>query len=105
MSQTPYAEPATDHSSLTDREREILSFVASGATNAEIARKLWITQQTVKFHVSNVYRKLEVGNRTEACHYAHVNGLVAPREPYAPAVARTARPRHRLVAQAIHCRE
>ena len=33
----------------------------------------------MKFHVSNVYRKLDVGNRTEACHYAHVNGLVAPR--------------------------
>jgi DNA-binding NarL/FixJ family response regulator len=77
---------ATEHSSLTDREFEILRLVASGATNAEIARQLWITQQTVKFHVSNVYRKLDVGNRTEACHYAHVNGLVAPLEPL-PAVA------------------
>ena len=60
---------ATEHSTLTDRETEILRFVASGATNAEIARQLWITQQTVKFHVSNVYRKLDVANRTEACHY------------------------------------
>jgi len=68
---------AAEHSSLTDRELEILQLVASGATNAEIARQLWITQQTVKFHVSNVYRKLDVGNRTEACHYAHVNGLVS----------------------------
>ena len=75
----PQLEVATEHSSLTDRELEILQFVASGATNAEIARQLWITQQTVKFHVSNVYRKLDVGNRTEACHYAHVNGLVAAR--------------------------
>lgn len=75
---------ATEHSTLTDRESEILRFVASGATNAEIARQLWITQQTVKFHVSNVYRKLDVANRTEACHYAHVNGLVAPREQLAP---------------------
>ncbi len=72
-------ELATEHSSLTDRELEILQLVASGATNAGIARQLWITQQTVKFHVSNVYRKLDVGNRTEACHYAHVNGLVAAR--------------------------
>jgi DNA-binding NarL/FixJ family response regulator len=70
-----------ERSALTERETEILRFVASGATNAEIARQLWITQQTVKFHVSNVYRKLDVANRTEACHYAHVNGLVAPREP------------------------
>lgn len=72
---------AAERSSLTERETEILRFVASGATNAEIARQLWITQQTVKFHVSNVYRKLDVANRTEACHYAHVNGLVAAREP------------------------
>jgi len=74
---------AKEHSSLTERETEILCLVASGATNAEIARKLWITQQTVKFHVSNVYRKLDVANRTEACHYAHVHGLVASREQVA----------------------
>jgi DNA-binding NarL/FixJ family response regulator len=64
-----------DHDSLTDRELEILRLVASGTTNGDIARELWITQQTVKFHVSNIYRKLGVANRTEACHYAHVNGL------------------------------
>ncbi len=74
-------EPAaTAHCSLTERELEILQLVASGASNGDIARQLWITQQTVKFHVSNVYRKLDVGNRTEACHYAHVNGLVFERE-------------------------
>jgi DNA-binding NarL/FixJ family response regulator len=79
-------ELATEHSSLTDREVEILHLLASGATNAEIARQLWITQPTVKFHVSNVYRKLDVGNRTEACHYAHVNGLVAARRESLSAV-------------------
>lgn len=78
-------EPATDHASLTGRELEILRLVASGATNAEVAGKLWITQQTVKFHVSNVYRKLDVGNRTAASHYAHLNGLVAPAESLSPA--------------------
>ncbi len=61
---------------LTDREQEVLRLVAAGATNQEIAQQLWITQQTVKFHLANVYRKLEVSNRTAACHYAHVNGLV-----------------------------
>jgi DNA-binding NarL/FixJ family response regulator len=81
------APVAAEHSTLTEREHEILRFVASGATNAEIAGKLWITQQTVKFHVSNVYRKLDVVNRTEACHYAHVNGLVAQREALAPPAA------------------
>jgi DNA-binding NarL/FixJ family response regulator len=82
-------EVAANHSSLTGRELEILRLVASGATNGEIARQLWITQQTVKFHVSNVHRKLDVANRTEACHYAHINGLVAPGEPLAAAAERT----------------
>ena len=71
------AGAAADHSFLTDRELEILRLVASGATNGVIARQLWITQQTVKFHVSNIYRKLGVANRTGACHYAHVNGIAA----------------------------
>jgi DNA-binding NarL/FixJ family response regulator len=61
---------------LSGRELEVLRLVAAGSTNNEIARKLWVTEQTVKFHLSNIYRKLEVGNRTEASHYAHVNGLL-----------------------------
>jgi DNA-binding NarL/FixJ family response regulator len=70
-----------DQSELTTRELEVLRLVAAGSTNGEIARHLWVTEQTVKFHLSNVYRKLEVGNRTEASHYAHVNGLLArPRQ-------------------------
>jgi DNA-binding NarL/FixJ family response regulator len=69
------------HSALTRRESEILGLVAAGATNGEIARKLWVTEQTVKFHVSNIYRKLGVANRTEACHYAHVNRLLGPTPP------------------------
>lgn len=69
------------HSALTDRELEILRLVSSGATNGVIARQLWITQQTVKFHVSNIYRKLGVANRTEACHYAHVNGIATTVDP------------------------
>lgn len=73
-----------ERAALTERELQILQLVASGATNGEIARRLWITQQTVKFHVSNIYRKLDVTNRTEACHYAHVNGLVAAEEPVRP---------------------
>jgi DNA-binding NarL/FixJ family response regulator len=67
----------TDDTSLTARELEVLRLVAAGATNGEIARHLWVTEQTVKFHLSNVFRKLNVGNRTEASHYAHVNGLLS----------------------------
>jgi DNA-binding NarL/FixJ family response regulator len=74
---------AGDHSdeaeaALTTRELEVLLLVANGSSNREIARNLWVTEQTVKFHLANVYRKLDVGNRTQASHFAHVNGLVDP---------------------------
>jgi len=61
---------------LTAREREILQLMASGATNSVVAAQLWVTEQTVKFHLSNIYRKLGVGNRTEATRYAYRNGLI-----------------------------
>src|SRR4051794_20758797 len=61
---------------LTPRELEILRLVANGASNSLIARQLWVTEQTVKFHLSNVYRKLNVANRTEASHVAHLHGLI-----------------------------
>lgn len=51
---------------LTAREVEVLKMVCEGQPNAAIARNLWVTEQTVKFHLSNVYRKLGVSNRTEA---------------------------------------
>jgi DNA-binding NarL/FixJ family response regulator len=66
---------------LSPRELEVLQLVAAGSTNGEIARKLWVSEQTVKFHLSNLYRKLDVGNRTEASRYAHVNGLIAGGPP------------------------
>jgi DNA-binding NarL/FixJ family response regulator len=65
---------------LTDRELEILRLVSEGYTNGRIARELWVTEQTVKFHLSNTYRKLGVANRTEASRYAHLHNLTAPRE-------------------------
>jgi len=63
---------------LTRRELEILQLVAEGHSNAQLARKLWVTEQTVKFHLSNIYRKLDVSNRTEASRWAQLNGLLAP---------------------------
>jgi DNA-binding NarL/FixJ family response regulator len=71
------ADPAVNGDlPLTSRELEILQLVAAGLTNVEVARKLWVTEQTVKFHLRNIYRKLDVANRTEASHFAHLNGLV-----------------------------
>jgi DNA-binding NarL/FixJ family response regulator len=77
---------------LTARELQILRLVTSGASNSRIAAELWVTEQTVKFHLSNTYRKLGVANRTQAAHYAHLHGLLAStRGPDpAPAVSPTA---------------
>ena len=64
---------------LTRREREILRLVGEGYSNAQLARILCVTEQTVKFHLSNGYRKLEVSNRTEASRWAQVHGLLGRR--------------------------
>jgi DNA-binding NarL/FixJ family response regulator len=61
---------------LTRRELEVLTLVAEGHSNAQLARMLWVTEQTVKFHLSNIYRKLNVSNRTEASRWAQVHGLL-----------------------------
>ena len=78
-----------EHPDLTRRELEILRIVAEGHSNAELARMLWVTEQTVKFHLSNIYRKLDVANRTEASRWAQVNGLLDshPATPLASALA------------------
>jgi DNA-binding NarL/FixJ family response regulator len=74
---TAAEKPKVDDSpGLTRRELEILRLVAEGHSNAQLARMLWVTEQTVKFHLSNIYRKLEVANRTEASRWAQRNGLL-----------------------------
>jgi two-component system nitrate/nitrite response regulator NarL len=62
-------------SGLTPRELEIVKALARGLSNKAIAKELWITEQTVKFHLNNVFRKLEVSNRTEAARWALSKGL------------------------------
>ncbi|HZT10393.1 MAG TPA: response regulator transcription factor [Actinomycetota bacterium] len=61
---------------LTRREREILQLVSEGNTNGQVAKVLWVTEQTVKFHLANIFRKLDVTNRTQASRWAHAHGLV-----------------------------
>jgi DNA-binding NarL/FixJ family response regulator len=70
-------QPELAHN-LTRRELEILRLVAEGSSNSQLAQMLWVTEQTVKFHLSNVYRKLNVTNRTEASRWAQLNGLLPP---------------------------
>lgn len=60
---------------LTEREIAVLRGVARGLSNQAIGREHWITEQTVKFHLTNIYRKLGVANRAEAAHYAFSHGL------------------------------
>ena len=77
--QAPLRQADTDElGRLTRREREILTLVSEGHSNAQVARILWVTEQTVKFHLSNTYRKLGVSNRTEASRWAQVHGLLKP---------------------------
>jgi DNA-binding NarL/FixJ family response regulator len=73
---SPQAVSLDDDPDLTRRELEILRLVADGHSNAQLARMLWVTEQTVKFHLSNIYRKLDVANRTEASRWAQVHGLL-----------------------------
>lgn len=70
----------SEESPLTPREVEILRLVAAGSSNGDVARHLWVTEQTVKFHLRNIYRKLDVANRTQASRFAYVHGLLG-REP------------------------
>jgi DNA-binding NarL/FixJ family response regulator len=62
---------------LSDREREVLEEIASGATNREIAKRLYLSPHTVKEHSSSLYRKLGVRNRAEAVQKAQRLGLLA----------------------------
>jgi DNA-binding NarL/FixJ family response regulator len=70
------AATAAKSAGLTARELAILTALAQGKSNAAIAKELWVAPQTVKFHLTNIYRKLNVANRTEAARYAYQQGLV-----------------------------
>jgi DNA-binding NarL/FixJ family response regulator len=69
-------EASAKSAGLTEREIAILKAVARGLSNQAIGKELWVTEQTVKFHLTNIYRKLGVANRTEAARYAYQHGLV-----------------------------
>jgi NarL family two-component system response regulator LiaR len=62
---------------LTDRETAILAAVAQGLTTKRISSDLWVSEHTVKFHLTNIYRKLGVTNRTGAVRYAIEHHLAA----------------------------
>jgi DNA-binding NarL/FixJ family response regulator len=65
-----------DDAGLTERELAILRALGEGLSNKQIARQLWLAEQTVKFHLTNIYRKLNVTTRTEAVNAAYRRGLL-----------------------------
>jgi len=68
---------AAREAGLTERELEILRSVGEGRSNREIGKQLWLAEQTVKFHLTNIYRKLGVPNRAGAVRYALEHGIAA----------------------------
>ncbi|MFB8444348.1 response regulator [Streptomyces niveus] len=71
-------DPGAGHgrgSSLTDREREVLTLIADGRSNREIARALVLSEKTVKTHVSNILMKLDLADRTQAALWAVRHGI------------------------------
>jgi DNA-binding NarL/FixJ family response regulator len=62
---------------LTERELEILRALGAGRSNRAISKTLWLAEQTVKFHLTNIYRKLNVTSRTEAVHWAYQHNLLS----------------------------
>jgi DNA-binding NarL/FixJ family response regulator len=66
---------------LSESQIRVLDALVRGKSNKEIARELWLSQQTIKFHLSNIYRRFGVSSRTEAIRYAYEHRLVATSAP------------------------
>jgi two-component system nitrate/nitrite response regulator NarL len=77
----PAIEPPPAHEKLSPREREILGYLAQGASNKEIARHLDLAESTVKIHLQGILKKLGFASRVQAAVYAVEHGLAKPSAP------------------------
>jgi DNA-binding NarL/FixJ family response regulator len=78
------ADPASalgEEHGLSERELTIVQALAQGLTNKQIGSELCVSEQTVKFHLRNIYRKLAIGSRVEAARWAIANGLARSSAP------------------------
>jgi DNA-binding NarL/FixJ family response regulator len=73
---TASADDAAKEAGLSEKEVAVLRELAHGHSNKEIASSLFVSEQTVKFHLRNIYRKLGIATRTEALRYAYQHNLV-----------------------------
>ena len=69
---------STPGPNLSQRERDVLALVADGCPNKEIARRLWITERTVKGHLTRIFREIGVDDRTQAALWAQKHGIGSP---------------------------
>jgi DNA-binding NarL/FixJ family response regulator len=77
------AVPSRRPAGLSEKEVAVLVELCHGHTNKQIAVQLWLSEQTVKFHLRNIYRKLGIKSRTEALRYAYEHDLVTASAPAA----------------------
>ena len=75
------SEASARAAGLSDKEASVLAELSHGHSNREIARRLWVSEQTVKFHLSNIYKKLGITSRTEALRYAYQHDLISAQAP------------------------
>jgi DNA-binding NarL/FixJ family response regulator len=75
FSRAPRPQPPKEFDALTAREQETLRLIADGLSNAEIGQQLYISETTVKTHVTHILHKLELHNRVQAIVLAHQTGL------------------------------